>query len=74
MTYASRLRAEQVQQKIGNWPGSKRSMPEWMLDAIAEKKLTGGYQIRPKRNGVVRNPVCPNCNIAKSNSGSCCES
>lgn len=71
MSYASRLRAEQLNKEIGHWPKDGRVPPGWLLDRIAEEKLSGGYKIRPNRKGVVRNPVCPNCFVAKALNGGC---
>jgi hypothetical protein len=71
MTYSSRLLGEQRNKDEGNWPGGRCKPPEWLLDKIADEKLTGGYRIRPNRKGKVRNPVCPDCYEARSTNGSC---
>jgi hypothetical protein len=57
------IHAEQAQAKIGNWP-RKGGIPFWLLDKIAEEKLSGGYSSD-------RNPVCPECHVRKANNGSC---
>lgn len=49
--------------KEGGFPG-KIKLPNHVLDAIAEKTLSGGYSNE-------RNPVCPECHIRKSCNGSC---
>lgn len=40
------------------------AVPGWLLDKIAEEKLTGGYDVR-------RSNVCTDCFVAKSKNGSC---
>lgn len=46
----------------GNFPYDKGKVG-WLLDRLADEKLTGGYG--------KRNPVCPVCRVRTSNSGSC---
>lgn len=48
----------------GNFPGGRNKLPEFVLDAIAERQMSGGYSNK-------RNPVCPNCHVRKANNGSC---
>lgn len=61
-----RLNAEHALASEGNFPSEDRKIPGWLLDKIAEEKLSGGYG--------KRNRLCPNCRILKSCSGSCgCE-
>jgi hypothetical protein len=48
----------------GDWPRGRTKPPGWLLDKLAEEKLSGGYKIK-------RNPVCPDCMIQKSNNGAC---
>jgi redox-regulated HSP33 family molecular chaperone len=38
--------------------------PQWLLDKIADEKLTGGYNVR-------KSNICPGCFEAKSVNGSC---
>lgn len=39
-------------------------LPGWMLDRIAEQKLTGGYDTKPSN-------ICDRCHLARSRNGSC---
>lgn len=71
MTYGSRLRAEHEQHRIGNWPNEGKKLPEWLLDLIAQEQLLGGYKVHGTKKRPARNPVCPNCFVAKSNNKSC---
>jgi hypothetical protein len=41
-----------------------KKVPGWLLDKIAEEKLTGGYDIR-------RSNQCPTCFEARSVNGTC---
>ena len=43
---------------------SKSSVPGWLLDKIAEEKLTGRYNTK-------RSNICSNCFTAKSVNGTC---
>lgn len=70
-TYAAGLRARQADQANGPWPKDGRKPPGWLLDRIAEEKLSGGYRTKPNRKGVVRNPICPGCQTARSANGEC---
>jgi hypothetical protein len=56
------LNARHQLDRIGNFGSEK--CPGWLLDRLAEEKLSGGYL--PKRN-----PVCPECRLQKANSGVC---
>ena len=56
------LVAQQRLQAEGNFPYNKGRVG-WLLDALAEEKLTGGYG--------KRNTLCPTCRVRRSNSGSC---
>jgi hypothetical protein len=38
---------------------------EWVLDAIAERKLTGGWNVIPEN-------ICPVCHCARPVQGVCC--
>lgn len=58
------LNAEHALASEGNFPNGQRQIPGWVLDKIATEKLTGGYSAK-------RNPMCPTCQVRKSNSGAC---
>jgi hypothetical protein len=46
------------------FPGTRSAPPGWLLDRIANEKLTAGYSLR-------KNPVCPTCRVQKARNGSC---
>jgi tRNA(Ile2) C34 agmatinyltransferase TiaS len=56
------LVAIQRLQSEGGFPGRKVP-PGWLLERIYMETINGGYG--------KRNPVCPNCNVRRSNSGDC---
>lgn len=70
MSYASRLQAEQELERIGNFPGRKK-LPSWLADKMADDKFYGGYKTKASFKKKARNPICPNCNVAKSSNGTC---
>lgn len=43
---------------------SKPSVPGWLIDKLAEQKLTGGFNTR-------RSNICTKCFVARSANGSC---
>jgi hypothetical protein len=44
--------------------GTRVSVPGWLLDKIADQKLTGGFNVR-------RSNQCPNCFEVRSANGTC---
>jgi hypothetical protein len=56
------LVAQQRLQAEGGFPYD-RSKVGWLLDKIADEKLTGGYG--------KRNTLCPECRVQTANDGSC---
>jgi hypothetical protein len=58
------IHAEHALAAEGNFPGQDRRPPGWLLERLAEEKLTGGYSNR-------KNPVCPECHLRKANNRSC---
>ena len=60
------LVALQQQQREGNFGSARMKPPNWVLDKIADEKLSGGFK---KKNG-----ICNKCFQIKTVNGNCgCE-
>lgn len=64
--YLTAARAEEKADrgKYDMFDKKRPGLPGWLMDKIAEEKLTGGYDTRKKN-------LCPNCFTYKSVNGSC---
>jgi hypothetical protein len=52
---------------IGEYKGSHRPPPQWVLDKAADEKFSGGFVLKRKN-------LCPECFEYRSTNGSCgCE-
>ena len=54
-----------IARQVGGSTGFEGSPPpQWVLDRLAEEKITGKYDVSPSN-------ICPGCHTARSVSGTC---